>query len=55
MRLNVTAPDPAWIRFKSVKPDKFSLNGRDDKFYYDEATGMVWAQARAGKTEILVS
>ena len=55
VRLNVTAPDPAWIRFKSVKPDKFSLNGRDDKFYYDKATGMVWAQARAGKTEILVS
>ncbi len=54
MRLNITAPDPAWIRFKSVKPDKFSLNGRDEEFHYDEATDMVWAQARAGKSKILI-
>ncbi len=55
LRLKVAASEPAWIRIKSVKPDKFSLNGGDDKFHYDEATGMVWARARAGKTKILVS
>ncbi|MCY4073442.1 MAG: DUF4962 domain-containing protein [Chloroflexi bacterium] len=54
-RLNITAADSAWIRFKSAKPNKFSLNGRDDQFHYDEATGMVWARVRAGKTKILVS
>lgn len=55
LRLQVIARDRAWIRFKSVKPGKFSLNGRDGKFHYDDTTGMVWARAHAGATEILVS
>ena len=55
LRVDITAPDPAWIRFKSVKPDKYSRNGRDEEFHFDEATGMVWDRARAGKTKILVN
>ncbi len=54
-RVNVTATDTTWIRFKSDKPASCSLNGRNGKFHYDEATGLVWARASAGKTEILVN
>lgn len=55
IRAKVTANDSAWIRFKSFKPERVSLNGRDDNFHYDDLTGMVWVLVRAGKTEIVVS
>ena len=54
-RVNVTAPDPTWIRFRCSEPGELSQNGGADKFHYDAATGMAWAQAPAGKTEFLVS
>lgn len=54
-RVNVTATDSTWIRFKSGKPNSRYLNGRDGKIRYDEQTGMEWAQVPAGKTEIVVN
>ncbi len=55
LRVAVSARNSAWIRFKSGKPASYALNGRADKFHYDAATGMVWAQVGTGKSEILVS
>ncbi len=56
LELEITAPASAWIRFKSFKPKTVSLNGSENKsFHYDEATGLVWLQAPAGKTEISLS
>ena len=55
LRMNLTASACAWIRFKSVKPELLSLNGRENKFHYDEPTGMVWLQVHAGKSEIVAS
>ncbi len=52
---NVTASDRTWIRFKSFKPTSLSLGSRDCRFHYDEPTGMIWVQAQAGKSEIVVS
>ena len=55
LRVTVTAADTTWIRFKCAAPASRVPNGRQKRLAYDEATGMAWAQARAGKSEFLVS
>ena len=50
-RVNVTATDTTWIRFKCAPPDSRSPNGQSKGLAYDEATGMAWAQAGPGISE----
>ena len=53
-RVNVTAADATWVRFKSSKPSSNFRNGRNGDIHYDAPTGMAWVQVPAGKTKIAV-
>ena len=50
--LSISARDQAWVRFKSDKPTAIRLNGRDCAWRHDEATGMIWLRAPAGKSKL---
>ena len=54
IRVNITAADSTWIRFKNSKPSSHSCNGQNGGIHYDAPTGMAWVQVAAGKTEIAV-
>ena len=51
-RVNVTAPDSTWIRFKCDEPRSLARDGCDQQYRYDELTGVVWVLVPAGKSEI---
>lgn len=51
---NVSAPDGAWIRVKGKPPGSLSPDGRNGRLRYDALTGMAWAQAPAGKSELVL-
>ena len=51
-RVNVTAPDSTWIRFKCDEPRSLARDGCDQQYRYDELTGVVWVQVQAGKSEL---
>lgn len=54
LRVNLRSADTAWICFKCEAPAGRLHNGRDSGLAYDEATGMAWAQAQAGKSEFVL-
>lgn len=51
-RLSLRVSDEAWVRLRCGKPAALRLNGCDCDWRHDEATGMIWLRAPAGKSEL---